>query len=264
MPSVSWSETPFDLSQIAATSGIASLEYQAEVSSTNDWALTLSVDDQRACPLLVLTAKQTGGRGRGVNRWWSGEGALTFSLVVDAASARLAPDRWPLIALATGLAVCEGLHQLFPSGIFGLKWPNDVYLHGRKVCGILVEAPSHERQRIVIGVGINVNNSLEAPSELREKATSLCDEAGGTFDLSETLVAVLRRMNDRLAELRDARSFADHFHRYCLLTGRTVQVNVGRESILGRCNGIDDAGALIVQTANGELHLHAGTVIHWE
>src|SRR5689334_9373164 len=87
----------FDLARIAADSGIAALEYRPEVGSTNEWG--------------------------------AAEGALTFSLVIDAQAWSVRSENWPQIALVAGLAVCESLHTLYPPGIFGLKWPNDVLLH---------------------------------------------------------------------------------------------------------------------------------------
>jgi BirA family biotin operon repressor/biotin-[acetyl-CoA-carboxylase] ligase len=254
----------FNLAQIAAESGIAGLEFQPEVASTNNWALSLAGDDQRCWPLLVLTERQTGGRGRGANQWWSSDGALTFSLVVDAAASRLPSERWPQIALATGLAVCEALHELYPPGIFGLKWPNDVYLAGRKLCGILVEAPAH-RGRVVIGVGINVNNSIAtAPAELQQTGTSLHDTAGAEFDLNEVLIAVLRQMLARLAGLASAWTLAADFSSYCLLTGRAVQIETGGQRGAGRCQGIDDEGRLLVHTSFGLQRIVSGTVVSWE
>jgi BirA family transcriptional regulator, biotin operon repressor / biotin---[acetyl-CoA-carboxylase] ligase len=254
----------FDLVRIAADSGVAALEFQAEVVSTNDWALSLAGDSARSWPLLVLAAEQTGGRGRGTNRWWSSAGALTFSLVVDAAAWQLPLDRWPQIALATGLAICESLQAVFPPGVFALKWPNDVYLAGRKVCGILVEAPSH-RGRVVIGVGLNVNNSLAgAPPEVKDRSAALCDAAGAEFDLTEVLIAVVGQMNQRLAGLAGEVSLAADFSRYCLLTGRTVKLETGRHEILGSCRGIDDQGALMVQTPSGLERIRSGTVVSWQ
>lgn len=253
-----------NLPRIAAQSGAAAIEFQSEVASTNDWAIQLAADEFRAWPLLVLASRQTGGRGRGVNRWWSSEGALTFSLVVDAANLSLALNRWPQIALVTGLAVCESLHALYPAGNFGLKWPNDVYLNGRKLCGILVEAPSH-RGRVVIGVGINVNNSfVSAPAELRETATSLSDASNDIFDLSDVLIAVIQRMGARLSQLGSAFGFSDEFSRYCLLTGRNVQIQLGREAFVGHCSGIDRDGALCIATSQGPQRLHSGSVISWD
>jgi BirA family biotin operon repressor/biotin-[acetyl-CoA-carboxylase] ligase len=257
-------EGPFDLAAIAAESGAAALEYQPEVASTNDWALQLSSDDQRVWPLLVLTAQQTGGRGRGNNQWWSADGALTFSLVIDAAQLSLPHDRWPQIALTTGLAICEVLCSLYPPGVFGLKWPNDVYLTGRKVCGILVEAPAH-RGRVVIGVGMNVNNSFAtAPGGLHQTATSLFDSARAEFDLNETLITVVQRMIAATDELAKGANVGDRFSRYCLLTGRTVQIDTRRQRIAGRCLGIDGQGRLLVQTPTNLHEVVSGTVVSWD
>jgi BirA family biotin operon repressor/biotin-[acetyl-CoA-carboxylase] ligase len=256
-------DCPFDLDHVASSSGIASLEYRAEVGSTNDLAIQLSTDEQRRYPLLVLAGRQTQGRGRSENRWWSSAGALTFSLVVEAAGPS---QRWPLAALATGVAVCEALQTLFPPGAFGLKWPNDVYLAGRKLCGVLVEAPSQARSRIVIGVGINVNVSLrEAPAEVQRRATSLADEAGGTFDLSETLVAVVSQILPHCEEaIRGEASLTESFRRYCLLTDRAVCVQSGRQELVGRCRGIADDGSLLLSTPGGEQRIQSGTVVRWE
>jgi BirA family biotin operon repressor/biotin-[acetyl-CoA-carboxylase] ligase len=256
-------ETPLQLDRIAAESGVASLEFQPQAVSTNDWALQLAVDDARSWPLLVLTQQQIGGRGRGANRWWSAAGALTFSLVIDPLAWHIPIERWPQIALIAGLAICECLQEVYPPGVFGLKWPNDVYLNGRKVAGILVEAPS-QRSRIIVGVGVNVNNSFSAaPPDVRERATSLADTADGEFDLTETLIAIVQRMNRRLASF-DAASLASGFDRYCLLRGHNVQIEASREMIVGRCAGIDADGALRIHTPGGDRRVHAGTVIAWE
>lgn len=254
-----------DLCRIASETA-CTLEFQPEVDSTNDWALRLVTDDERCWPLLVLTGKQTAGRGRGANVWWATEGALTFSLVVDPSSLIVPFESWPQVALVCGLAICEALEPIYPRGVFGLKWPNDVYLNGRKVCGVLVEASANTPRRLVIGVGINVNNSFtSAPAELRETATSLSDTAGAPFDLSETLIAVVQRMLCRIDQFGAASGeYAGEFQQYCLLTGRLVQVDSGRSRLAGRCQGIDSSGALVVATPEGIKKLYSGTVINWE
>ena len=255
-------DSPFDLSTLAETRGLAGLEYQPEIDSTNDWALRLCADAERQLPLLVLAARQSAGRGRGANRWWGAAGALTFSLVVDGEGMGLPSDRWPRVALITGLAVCEALQASFPEGIFSLKWPNDVYLQERKICGILVEVPSQTRGRMVIGVGINVNNSFTAaPEELQTIATSLADAAGGAFDLSETLGSVAARILQRITDFADpTHDFAADFRRYCFLTGRMVRITLGQEIVAGQCQGIADDGSLLIHTATGLRSVVSGTV----
>src|SRR5438034_451345 len=101
------------------------------------------------------------GRGRGTNRWWSADGALTFSLVLEAPQERLPMSRWPQVALVAGVAVCEALERMAPRAEMRVKWPNDVYLAGRKICGILSESVPARRDRIVVGIGVNVNNRVQ-------------------------------------------------------------------------------------------------------
>jgi BirA family biotin operon repressor/biotin-[acetyl-CoA-carboxylase] ligase len=251
------------LARIASESGIASLEYQPEVESTSDWALRLVADDSRPFPLLVLTGRQTSGRGRGSNRWFSSDGALTFSLVVDGRTCP--PEHWSLLALATGLGVCEALEDLFLAGLFAVKWPNDVYLGQQKICGILVEAPSQSERRAVIGIGVNVNNRFaDAPPEIQAKAVSLADAAGGTFDLTDALIGVVQRVLSRIASLAETGLDLTAFAERSLLDGRNVQVQVGREILAGRCLGIAPSGALRLQTPTGEREIHAGVVLGWE
>jgi BirA family biotin operon repressor/biotin-[acetyl-CoA-carboxylase] ligase len=168
--------TPIDAARLRASRLVATVEDHQTLGSTSDRALTLAAQGEVPLPLLVVAAEQTAGRGRGSNRWWSPRGGLTFSLALEAPPTKLPPPRWPQVALATGLAVCEALEELVPRADLRLKWPNDVYLSGRKVCGILSESVPGCRDRIVIGIGINVNNtprkcySTEGPGAKRDPA----------------------------------------------------------------------------------------------
>ena len=123
-------------------------------------------------PSLVLTCEQTAGRGRKGNAWWSSTGALTFTLVVNADELPMSSERRPMISLATGLAVRDALQTHLPEQEFSLKWPNDVFTGEQKICGILVEQHSiADRQAVLIGIGINVNNSLAGRSDRRVTAS---------------------------------------------------------------------------------------------
>lgn len=180
---------------------VLGVEHHAEIASTNDRAMELCADVELPVPFLVSADHQTAGRGRGANRWWSSDGAILFSVIVNAAEYRLPESRWPQISLTAGAAVCQTLQVLLgPATSVGLKWPNDVWLNGRKAAGILVEIPAARRGRLVIGVGLNVNNSFEsAPSELLKLATSMRDETGIESDRHEVLVRLLGQLD---ADLR--------------------------------------------------------------
>jgi len=256
----------FDLDRIRAETFVDTIDFRTELPSTNDLALTLSRDESIRLPLLVLAERQTHGRGRGANRWWSADGALTFSLVLDVASMALSTERLPQVSLTTALAVCEALQQLAPTLDAGLKWPNDVYVQGRKICGILIEVPPRSIGKMVIGVGLNVNNSLvHAPEDLRRTSTSLCDATGSSSDLSGVLIAVLRAFSSSMNLLVNSpSSLHEKWQDLSVLTGCTVRLAVGSEEILGICQGIDGDGALLLTTDQGVQRFFTGVVIQFE
>lgn len=238
-------------------------EHHAEIASTNNRALDLCADADLPVPFLVSADHQTAGRGRGANRWWSGDGAVLFSVIVDAAEYHLPESRWPQISLTAGAAVCQTLQTLLgPEMSVGLKWPNDVWLNGRKAAGILVEIPPARRGRLVIGVGLNVNNSFKAATpELLKLATSMRDETGIESDRHEVLVRLLQQFDEDLRCLAASDlSLTERWQSLCVLRDRTVSLDNGQQQVTGRCLGIAEDGALRLQTAIGEQSLYGGTV----
>ena len=256
---------PFDLARLYETGGLARIVHRDELPSTSDLALELAARDDLPLPLLVLAERQTAGRGRGSNRWWAGAGALTFSLIIAPPPAQLPPANWPRLSLAAGLAICQALETLAPQALFQVKWPNDVYAEGRKISGILIESPAQARGRLVIGIGVNVNNSLaEAPAEIRGLAAALCDIDRQQHDLTSVLATILGELAVHHQRAADMRTIVRGWQERCLLTGRLVQVQSGSETIAGRCLGIDQQGALLLQTETGRRSVVSGTVIDWE
>lgn len=254
-----------DLDRIHAESFVEHIDFHAELPSTNDRALALCTEESLQAPVLVITAKQTAGRGRGTNRWWSQAGALTFSVIVNPAR-QLPADRWPQVSLTVGLAICETLRQHLPAADVGLKWPNDVHLFGRKVCGILVEVPPNRNGQLVIGVGLNVNNSFAwAPAELQQSATALCDVAGHAFDASAVLIGVLQQLERELSHLGEGNlPLRERWQQFCALTGKHVEIETGGKVSFGYCQGIDAQGALILLTETGEERFFGGVIRRYE
>jgi BirA family biotin operon repressor/biotin-[acetyl-CoA-carboxylase] ligase len=257
----------FDLPRIAASGLVAQIDYHQTLGSTSDRALELAARGDPKLPLLVLTNRQTAGRGRGTNRWWAAEGSLTLSLVMEASPASLSPQRWPQLSLVAGLAICEALAELAPRGEWRVKWPNDVFLNGGKICGILCESVPGWNDRLLIGAGININNSLaDAPLEIRECARALIDYDGCERGLTAVLLAILDKLDERWAQLvrESFAGLASAYRERCLLTGKTLTVTAASAKIVGRCRGIDEAGALILQTETGTVPVIAGTIESWE
>jgi BirA family biotin operon repressor/biotin-[acetyl-CoA-carboxylase] ligase len=258
----------FDLPRIVKSGLVRHVDFHESLGSTSDQALALAARGELPAPLLVLAQRQTGGRGRGANRRWSAEGALTFSLVLEAATDVLPADERSQAALVAGLAVCEALEDLSRPAKWEVKWPNDVFAAGGKACGILCESVPGSRERLVVGIGINVNNACRGPgpAEVPDGAVAMIDLDGMSRDLTGVLLGILDRFDLRWSELlRDGFSpLAAAYRRRCLLTGKMLTVLAGGQRILGRCRGIDDHGALILQTEAGPQPLLAGTIESWQ
>ncbi|HWL10828.1 MAG TPA: biotin--[acetyl-CoA-carboxylase] ligase [Planctomicrobium sp.] len=249
------------LQQILAESFIEKIEWFETIDSTNTYVLQLkSSDDQ--LPLLVGAELQTQGRGRGQNKWWAGSGALTFSLLLVPETWGITQAQWPLISLVTGLALCEALSSRIPGVDLRLKWPNDLYANGRKVCGILLESNPDHPDRLVIGIGLNVNNSLaDAPVEIQQIATSLTDLTASRHDQTSILIAVLNALSRELSSLgQNETSLIPRFRERCYLTGKMISVRDAANDQTGTCQGIDDDGALRIWTARGPQRVFAGVV----
>lgn len=251
-----------DIDRILAETMVRHVAYRDETKSTNDLAIELAANGANDFPSLAITERQTSGRGRGANRWWASEGALTFSLTIDSKDLGLEPRDWPKLSLTVGLSVCEVLEQLVSDRRVQLKWPNDVFLEGRKVCGVLVETIAQRPRLIVIGIGINVNNSFaDAPAELRSTATSLMDVTTKSFDLTDVLIRQLQQIAHRIGTvIAGSEYLAEAWRARCMLEGRTLSIDLGSRRLTGVCHGIDDEGALIIQTEGGVERCFAGVI----
>ena len=251
----------FDLQALAANTFLKHIEFKGETNSTNDDALLMGADSEKSS-VLVLAETQAGGRGRGSNRWWASDGALTFSLLLKPTQFGISPDRWPLMSLAAAMSVGDLLGELAIGCDVGLKWPNDVQLNRRKICGILVETLKGRSDRVVIGIGLNVANSLkEAPPEIQSLATSILDETGIQFALTEVLIRLLQLLEHRLVDLGIGRDdlFA-RWPRHCVLTGKVVRLEAGEQIIQGTCRGLGSKGGILIERENEQREWFGGVV----
>ena len=256
----------FDTERLRRETFIAEVECHAELESTNNRALALAANANSATPFLVLAERQTAGRGRGANVWWSAPGSLTFSLLFDSAAIGVPLDRWPQVSLAAALAIRQTVADVLPGDDVRVKWPNDVFLRGKKVAGILVEVPPLRPQKLVLGIGLNVNNSFAAaPAELRSIATALIDKQCHSFDLTDVLLQLLTTLDRDFSRLGDEPpTLMDRWRPHCLLHGRIVHVAAGPMAHVGVCQGIDETGALLLETESGRQRLFSGVVSRLE
>ena len=193
----------FALKRLTEGTFLAQVEHHEVLTSTNDLAKEKALCPTQELPLLILADRQTSGRGRGTKRWWTGPGSLAFSLILAPPPGNLPAGQVALVSLAAALAVIDTVKPLVPRAEITLHWPNDVYANGRKLCGILVEILANRRQ--VIGVGLNTNNVLsDAPSELRDVATTLRTLTGKEHDHPSILEGFLRHFETSIGEVASA------------------------------------------------------------
>lgn len=250
---------PYDLERLQDRVRPLLLRHTRVITSTNDWAKQEVESGLLQAPALLVADFQSAGRGRGTHTWWSAVGnvAATF---VRSQNQHVAFGLVPLLA---GLAVRRALVRLTGCDEIGLKWPNDLVVGRRKAAGLLCE---RLQEVDLIGVGINVNAvSRDAPTELRERITSLRELTGSVWDLTD-VVSRLSQDLDRVLSVQSentAREMLQEYSRHHWPTGKSIElVDTDRAPwIEGRCGGIDAQGRLVVTNEEGTHAFLTGSIV---
>lgn len=222
-----------------------------ETDSTNNAAKELA--SQGAVHGTVVTADhQTSGKGRMGRKFVSPTGmGLYMSVVIRPEFSTLFA---PLITSAAAVAAAEAVEKLCGRDV-QVKWVNDLYLNGKKICGILTEASlgleANSLDYAVIGIGINVRR-FDFGDELRDRVTSIEDETGVRVDRNILCAEVLARLEYWLGQI-ESRGHLDEYRRRELLTGKRITANVGLERIEGIALRTDDNANLVVRLDDGSV-----------
>ncbi len=222
--------------------------------STNDVAKSLLLD-RADFGSVVISRKQTSGRGRKGRLWQSPPGGLYMSLVLQPP---LRPQSVAILTLLAGCAVVDTIRRT--TGLeTALKWPNDVLLREKKLCGILCElvTESDTVLGVIMGIGINVNIPLSRlPSDVRGRSASLLEELGHETSLERLAGVLLRAVHLRLEHVKSAelpaQVIGEWKERNCTL-GRKVRVEEGTGVFVGVAVDLDPDGHLIVEASDGRL-----------
>jgi BirA family transcriptional regulator, biotin operon repressor / biotin---[acetyl-CoA-carboxylase] ligase len=239
------------------------LHHFYKIGSTNTAAMAAAAEGA-AEGSVFLSEEQTAGRGRGSHSWQSARSAGIYCSAVLRPA--LPPSEVLVLALAAGLAVRAAIQQVDARVNADLKWPNDVLIAGKKVCGILTEmnAEATRVRYIVVGIGINVNQA-DFPKELEGEATSLRLATGSEWSRVELATALLKSLDREyrpLAEQTDARQsilrrFAEHSSG---VRGKQVRIEENGSKIEGTTEGLDERGFLKVRTGQGLQTVLSGSV----
>lgn len=219
------------------------------IDSTNTYALQLASEGASEGTVVIADA-QSGGKGRLGRKWVSPAGVNLYcsTILRPAIPAGQAPQITLLAAVAVATAI-GAVCRATPT----IKWPNDVLVQGKKICGILAEMRTRgqDLQAIVVGIGVNLNAQLDAfPADLREKASSLALLTGQLVDRGVFAASLLTHL-EQLYVLWLQEGFPAlraEWERYATdLIGQQITVAATQGTIRGKVLGFDDNGALLVQ-----------------
>jgi BirA family transcriptional regulator, biotin operon repressor / biotin---[acetyl-CoA-carboxylase] ligase len=237
------------------------LQHFYKIGSTNTAALTTAAEGAPE-GTVFLAEEQTAGRGRGANTWESPRSTGIYCSAI--LRPPLPPSDVLVLSLAAGLAVQASIRQIDARVNGDLKWPNDVLIDGRKVCGILTEmnAEATQVRFIVVGIGVNVNQT-SFPEELG--AISLRQATGSEWSRVELVAALLKSLDREYRQLLAGRGARESILRRFAensswVRGKAVRVDENGSALAGITEGLDERGFLRLRTGYGLQTVLSGTV----
>lgn len=235
--------------------------YQLDtVDSTNKKAMVYA---NAGCShgTLVIAEKQEAGIGRRGRSWSSEEGTgIYMSLVLRP---QFTPDHAPGLTLVAALAVVKAIEEVSKT-VSQIKWPNDIVINKKKVCGILTEMhlDGNKIDSVVVGIGVNVHQNT-FPQEIKDTATSLDRETGKYNSKSRLVEAILFYFEiyyDKYLQVGDLRLVKQEYENYLVNKAEKVRVLDPAGTYEGVACGITKTGELIVETEDGQKYVSGGEV----
>lgn len=297
--------TSHPFSALTQSSFVRHVEYYPQLDSTNNQARRIAAGEEplggqrhssleslrRWIPCLILADRQSAGRGRGTNQWWTGPGSLAMSLLLPRVddwpevfspyaadfqsqlySSGLERNRtkllptgqegsWGLIGLGAALGVVHTVGPRLAGVELGVHWPNDVFAAGKKLAGILVEVLS--TGVVVVGIGLNTNNTAQqAPAELRLRIATLRDLTGQLHPHEILLPQLLAHLAEKFFACVDCPDrLAWEADQWCLQKGRVLKVQTSGGIVSGICEGIGPQGQLLLRTSGGTRGIFSGSLL---
>lgn len=233
------------------------------VDSTNAIARKIAEEGKEE-GTVVFAKMQKRGKGRLDREWFSPKGGLWLSIILRP---DIKPSEATRLTLMAGVAVARTLRSLYNLDA-KIKWPNDVLINGKKVCGILTEARSLDNRMdyVILGIGINANFDLKDLSEeIRNLSTTLRDEIGKDLVLKKLFLSLLMQFDKyyEILKIGNTNKILSEWKKLSDTLGRRVKMITLKETIEGIALDVDDMGALIIKTDdNKEQQFLAGDCVH--
>lgn len=244
-----------------ALAGRAALQFKPVTGSTNTDAMTRAASGV-VSPLVITTECQSDGRGRRGRQWRSPFGANLYVSVLYQLSGGFSSLGG--LSLAAGVAVSQVLGELAPDLDLGLKWPNDLYVNGAKLGGVLIELAGEMegRVQVVVGVGINVAMPASQAAAIDQAWTDLEQACAVRPSRTVLTVAVARALLDMLERFSQEgfAPFMAAFQQRDLCRDQPVSVQAHGDSRAGIARGVKEDGALCVEIDGERHYVHGGEV----
>lgn len=248
-----------ELSSPAA--GCVDLEVFSEIDSTNRYLLKRMYETSPGRVRACLAEYQNAGRGRRGRQWISPFGANIYLSLLWRFERGL--EAIEGLSLVVALSLVKALEKLGVSNPM-IKWPNDIHCEGKKLAGILLEmsgeasGPCH----IVIGVGMNVNMSRFSDTTIDQPWTDISEKLGDLVSRNRVAAVLLENMLETLAvfERKGFAEFKNDWQQYDVLVNKEIEVQETNNMRQGIARGIDDSGALLLETSRGQQRILSGDV----
>lgn len=241
-----------EIKEVCNTTKIAKEVYFYEqTDSTNNCIRKLAKEGKKE-GVVAVAEIQTAGKGRRGKGWQSPKGTgIWMSMLL---TPNITPPEAPVLTLLAGLAVCRAIRQ--QTGLTAMiKWPNDILISNKKICGILTElyAEMDSVHFVITGIGINVNTEV-FPDELQKTATSLKIEKGESISRKNMIKAVIEEFEKIYLQYEKECSFLpfrEEYKKYCINIGKELQI-LSKQPFIAKGVDITEQGELLVQKQTGE------------
>ena len=246
---------------------VTNVVYYHETDSTNTRAKQAAEDGEKSGTLFI-TECQTGGRGRRGRTWESPAGSgIWMSLLLRP---EIKPFDASMLTIVAAMGMKDAIEEIIGAGAgqggihCKIKWPNDIVLGDRKICGMLTEmsAETDWINYVVIGIGVNVNTT-EFDDSIKDMASSILLQTGSSVKRSDVVVAFARhfsRYYDEFLKECNLSGLADDYNKALINVGRDVKIVERDGSFVAKAVGIDETGSLIVEKDGDTIRIVAGEV----
>lgn len=247
------------IKEFVGSNFISDVKIFSELDSTNRYLKELAREGAKE-GIVIIANQQSAGRGRLGRSFFSPAGSGIYMSILLRPEVDL--QKSVRITSMAAVAVARAIEKV--SGIEAkIKWVNDIFLNGKKVCGILTESGINTvtgtLDYAVLGIGINVGK-IEFPEELKNIATSVCNECKYTVTRNELIVEILKELEYWYPSLQDGSFLKESRERSLLLGKEILVVGTGESGYQAKALDLDDMGHLWIEKAGKKELLHSGEV----